>query len=163
MKMRGAREVIFFVALAAWPLCLHVSAARVPAALAADGAQSTQQSSPPANTQSKPKKKPEEPIDPDTTAGVRGSGAMHTVRVLLKGKPAEGAHVVVKNTNGSLAASCDTNPTGECQVELGPDHYAVAATANGRSGALTLEVSDATGPIVIKLKKPKAINSAPQQ
>jgi hypothetical protein len=87
---------------------------------------------------------------------------MHTVRVLLKGKAAEGAHVVVKNTNGSLAASCDTNESGECQVELGPDHYTAAATGSGRAGGVTLDVTDATGPIVIRLKKAKTESSTPQ-
>jgi hypothetical protein len=162
MKRRRARAAVLLVVLAAWPACLQLRSATMPGTLTAAGVQSSTRSNPPANTQTKPKKKPEEPIDPDTTAGVRGSGVMRTVRVLLKGKPAEGAHVVVKNTNGSLAASCDTNVSGECQVELGPDHYAVAATGSGRAGAVTVEVSDTTGPIVIKLKKPKTESSPPQ-
>ena len=107
-----------------------------------------------------PKKPPQEPINPDETAGVRGSAPPLRVRVLMNGKVAENAHVVVKNTNGSLAASCDTNESGECQVELGPDRYAITATGSGRSAVVALAVSDATGSIVLKLKKPKS--SAPQ-
>jgi hypothetical protein len=114
-------------------------------------------------TAAKPKpKKAEEPIDPDATAGVRGAVAMHTVRVLLKGKPAEGAHVVVKNTNGTLAASCYTSDAGECQVELGADSYTIGATKNGRAGTVSMPVNDATGPIVIKLVKVKTDSSAPK-
>jgi len=158
MSMRRVGAVICLLALAPWPLCMRASAARLPGTPGAAWAQSTTQTNPPP----KPKKKPEEPIDPDTTAGVRGSGAKHTVRVLIKGKPAEGAHVVMKNTNGNVAATCDTNESGECQVQLGPDRYAVAATGNGRTGAVTLDVSDASGPIVIKLKKAKTESGAPR-
>lgn len=104
----------------------------------------------------KPKKKPDEPIDPDTSAGVRGPGTTHTVRVLLKGKPAAGAHVVVKNTNGPLAASCFTNDNGECQVDVGADSYVLSATEKDRAGGVSLAVTDETGPIVIKLAKVKA-------
>jgi len=110
----------------------------------------------------KPKKKPEEPIDPDATAGVRGNGTTHTVRVLHKGSPAIGAHVVVKNTNGSLAASCFTNDAGECTVDIGADSYIIDATRNGRAGTVSLAVEDATGPIVIKLHKPKTETAAPK-
>jgi len=114
-------------------------------------------------TAPKPKpKKPEEPIDPDATAGVRGPGAMHTIRVLLKGKPAEGAHVVVKNTNGTLAATCDTSVSGECQVDVGADSYVIAATRNGRAESVSMAVSDSTGPIVIKLAKVKADTMPPK-
>jgi hypothetical protein len=103
----------------------------------------------------KPKKKPEEPIDPNTTAGVRGPGITHTVRVLRTGKPAAGAHVVVKNINGTLAASCLTNESGECQVDLGADSYLVSAREKDRAGNASLKVTDSTGPIVIKLIKVK--------
>jgi hypothetical protein len=115
------------------------------------------QSNPPAKA--KPKRPPE-PIDPDNSAGVRGSGTSHTVRVLRKAKPAEGAHVLVKNTNGSLAASCYTNSSGECQVDIGADSYIIDATGNGRAGTVSLKVDDATGPIVIKLAKVKSESSA---
>jgi len=137
--------------------CLQLPAIAVTGTQTGAGSsvQSSTQTSPPAT----PKKKPEEPIDPDTTAGVRGSGAMHTVRVLLRGKPAEGAHVVVKNTNGSLAASCDTSEAGVCRVEIGSDHYTITATGSGHAGAVSMQVNDATGPIVIRLKKPKTENS----
>jgi hypothetical protein len=110
----------------------------------------------------KPAKKPEEPIDPDNSAGVRGPGTTHTVRVLRKGKPAEGAHVVVKNNNGSVAATCDTSAAGECQVDVGADSYIINATANGRSGSVSLPVTDSSGPIVIKLVKVKTGNHAPK-
>lgn len=159
MKRRRARAAVLLVVLAAWPACLQLRSATMPGTLTAAGVQSSTRSNPPANTQTKPKKKPEEPIDPDTTAGVRGSGVMRTVRVLLKGKPAEGAHVVVKNTNGSLAASCDTSEAGVCRVEIGSDHYTITATGSGHAGAVSMQVNDATGPIVIRLKKPKTENS----
>lgn len=125
------------------------------------------QTAAPANSQSqtplaKPKKKLEEPIDPDTSAGVRGNGTTHTVRVLHKGKPADGAHVVVKNTNGSVAASCFTNDSGECQVGIGADSYIIDATRNGRAGTVSLSVNDSTGPIVIKLHKPQTETAAPK-
>jgi hypothetical protein len=128
---------------------------------------SSGQAAAPANPQSqtppaRPKKKPEEPIDPDTAAGVRGNGATHTVRVLHKGKPAEGAHVVVKNTNGSVAASCFTSDLGECQVDIGADSYIIDATRNGRAGTVSLSVSDSTGPIVIKLHKPRTDTATPK-
>jgi hypothetical protein len=108
------------------------------------------------NPAPKPKKKPEEPIDPNTTAGVRGPGITHTVRVLRMGKPAAGAHVVVKNINGTLAASCFTNDSGECQVDVGADSYIVSATEKGRAASASLKVTDSMGPIVIKLIKVKA-------
>jgi hypothetical protein len=108
------------------------------------------------NPAPKPKKKPEEPIDPNTTAGVRGPGITHTVRVLRMGKPAAGAHVEVKNINGTLAASCFTNDSGECQVDVGADRYIVSATEKGRAASASLKVTDSMGPIVIKLIKVKA-------
>jgi hypothetical protein len=108
----------------------------------------------------KPKKKPDEPIDPNTTAGVRGPGITHTVRVLRMGKLAAGAHVVVKNINGTLAASCFTNDNGECQVDVGADSYIVSATEKGRAASASLKVADSMGPIVIKLIKVKAVPKA---
>lgn len=130
--------------------------ARLPAQTApAPGTQTTtpatQQPAP------KPKKKPDEPIDPNTTAGVRGPGVTHTLRVLRMGKPAAGVHVLVKNINGTLAASCFTNDSGECQVDLGADSYNVSATEKGRAATVSLKVTDFTGPIVIKLIKAKAV------
>jgi hypothetical protein len=109
-----------------------------------------------------PKKKPEEPIDPDTTAGVRGSGAIHTVRVLSKGKPVQSVHVVAKNTNGSVAGACYTNASGECNIELGADSYVFNATKSDRAGTVSMPVTDSTGPIVIKLIKAKAEGVPPQ-
>jgi hypothetical protein len=109
----------------------------------------------------KPKTKPQEPIDPNETAGVRGPGSPVTVRVMLKNKTVEGAHVVVKNTNGSLAGSCTTGVSGDCKVEVGPDNYVILATMTGREGSVTAHVTDSTGPIVIKLTKIKTPLAAP--
>jgi hypothetical protein len=109
----------------------------------------------------KPKTKPQEPIDPNETAGVRGPGSPVTVRVMLKSKTVEGAHVVVKNANGSLAGSCTTGASGDCKVEVGPDDYVIHATMTGREGSVTTHVTDSTGPIVIKLTKTKTSAAAP--
>jgi hypothetical protein len=111
-------------------------------------AQPTGQTTPP---QTAPKKKPSKPIDPDETAGVRGSGSPLTVRVLMRGKTVENAHVVVKNTNGSLAGSCFTSAAGDCKVEVGADDYEINAVGNGRTGTLKLHVSADTGIVSIKL------------
>jgi hypothetical protein len=133
-------------------------------------AQSQSAPAPPAQTTSTPqqpakpapKKKPEEPIDPDATAGVRGSGASHTIRVLSKGKPVQSVHVAAKNTNGSLAGACYTNAAGECHIELGADSYSFNAAKAGRSGTVSMSVDDATGPIVITLIKVKTESAPPQ-
>ena len=156
MNAASARALILMAALLAGLLSRQVQAQSNQAATPSNSqSQST--------TQAKPKaKKPDEPIDPDATAGVRGTGAMHTIRVLLKGKPAEGAHVVVKNSNGTLAASCYTSDTGECQVEVGADSYTIGATRNGRAGTVSMAVDGSTGPIVIRLAKGKAESSAPK-
>jgi hypothetical protein len=159
MRAVCAMTWILMAALAALPAGLLSQTAPTPSTQTAPASNPQSQSTPAA----KPKpKKPEEPIDPDATAGVRGPGTTHTVRVLLKGKPAEGAHVVVKNTNGTLAASCDTSDSGECQVDVGADSYMIAATRNGRAGAVSMPVNDSTGPIVIKLAKVKPESSAPK-
>lgn len=157
MKTVSARTMILVMALAALPLCLQAQSNPAPST---QSTTSPQQATPPAKP--KPKKKPDEPIDPDATAGVRGTGAMHTVRVLLKGKPVQGAHVMVKNTNGTLAASCYTSDTGECQVDVGADSYIIDAASKGRAGTVSMPVNDATGPIVIKLAKVKADSGAPK-
>jgi hypothetical protein len=149
MNTLCARGFLVAALLTAWP-------GRLPAqSTAASGTQTTTPATQQPAPKPKPKKKPDEPIDPDTTAGVRGPGTTHTVRVLLKGKPAVGAHVVVKNTNGTLAASCFTNDSGECQVDVGADSYVLSATEKDRAGSVSLAVTDATGPIVIKLAKIK--------
>lgn len=106
-----------------------------------------------APAQTAPKKKPSKPIDPDETGGVRGSGSLITVRVLMKGKTVENAHVVVKNINGTLASSCFTSATGDCQVDVGPDDYEFDATGNGRTGTLKLHVTAETRVVLIKLLK----------
>jgi hypothetical protein len=157
MKKLCTRWLVLVIALAVVPACLR---AQSNPGSSTQSTTPSQQATPPAKP--KPKKKPEEPIDPDATAGVRGNGAAHTVRVLLKGKPASGAHVVVKNANGTLAASCYTGDTGECQVDLGADSYVIDASTKGRDGTLSMAVNDATGPIVIKLAKVKAEPSAPK-
>jgi hypothetical protein len=154
-----AKTFVVMAALAALPAGLSSQTAPSPSTQTATASNPQSQSTPPA----KPKpKKPEEPIDPDATAGVRGPGTTHTIRVLLKGKPAVGAHVVVRNTNGTLAASCDTSDTGECQVDVGADSYVIGATRNGRVGTVSMPVSDSTGPIVIKLAKVKADSTIPK-
>src|ERR1700677_2927163 len=104
MNSMCAKALILAAALAVLPVGSHSQSSPTSATQTATPASPQPQSNPPA----KPKKKPDEPIDPDATAGVRGNGTTHTVRVLVKGKPAAGAHVVVKNTNGTLAASCYT-------------------------------------------------------
>jgi hypothetical protein len=156
MKTMCASALIFAAAFAVLPGPLHSQSTPASGTQTATPAQ--QQSDPPA----KPKKKPDEPIDPDATAGVRGSGTTHTVRVLLKGKPAVGAHVTVKNTDGSLAASCYTDATGECQVNVGADRYTIGATTKGRTGTVSMSVEDSTGPIVIKLAKVKTEAGGPK-
>ena len=158
MNTACARILILVIAFAVLPVGLLSQSAPAPATQTATPASPQPQSNPPA----KPKKKPDEPIDPDATAGVRGSGTAHTIRVLLKGKPAEGAHVMVKNTNGTLAASCYTDNSGECQVDVGADSYVIAATTKGRAGTFSLPVNDLTGTIVIKLAKVKAETSHPK-
>ena len=155
MKTVLAKAVILVAALAALPCWVQAQSTPAPSTQTATP---PQQSTPPAKP--KPKKKSDEPIDPDATAGVRGNGAMHTVRVLMKGKPAQGVHVVVKNTNGTLAALCYTGDAGECQVEVGADSYIIDATSKGRAGTVSLAVNDSTGPIVIKLAKVKTDSGA---
>ena len=102
-----------------------------------------------------PKKPPQEPINPDETAGVRGSAPPLRVRVLMNGKVAENAHVVVKNTNGTLAGSCFTDAMGNCKVDVGPDDYEIDATGNGRAATMKLHLTKATGTVSIKLLKAK--------
>jgi hypothetical protein len=145
-------------------LILLAALASVPAAWPKQqGAPSSSQTaSPQQQPPPKPSKKPEEPIDPDATAGVRGSGAMHTVRVIHKGKPVPGAHVVVKNANGSLAASCYTNASGECQVQLGADNYVFHAKTDAQGGTASMSVTDASGPIIVKLHKVRTDSDAPK-
>jgi hypothetical protein len=71
------------------------------------------------------------------------------------GKAVENAHVVVKNTNGTLAGSCFTNATGDCKVDVGPDDYEIDATGNGRAATLKLHLTKETGTVSIKLLKAK--------
>jgi uncharacterized protein with FMN-binding domain len=118
--------------------------------------QSTQPTSQTAPPKAVPKKAPSKPIDPDETAGMRGSGSPLTVRVLVKGKTVDNAHVVVKNTNGTVAGSCFTSAAGDCKVDVGPDDYEIDATGNGRTGTLKLHVSAETRTVSIKLLKAKS-------
>ena len=120
--------------------------------LATQTGQTASQSPPP---KAAPKKAPSKPIDPDETAGVRGSGSPLTVRVLMKGKTVENAHVVVKNTNGTVAGSCFTSSTGDCKVDVGPDDYEIDATGDGRAATLKLHVSADTRTVSVKLLKAK--------
>ena|ERR1700678_3656763 len=157
MKNACTRSLILVIAFATVPPCLRAQSTPAPST---QSTTPSQQTTPPAKP--KPKKKPEEPIDPEATAGVRGNGVTHTVRVLLKSKPASGAHVVVKNINGTLAASCYTTGSGECQVDVGADTYIIDAIGKGRAGSVSMPVNDATGPIVIKLVKAKTDPNAPK-
>jgi hypothetical protein len=140
--------LVLLCALAAMPASIFAWAQ----APSTQSTQPTGQTTPP---QTAPKKKPSKPIDPDETAGVRGSGSPLTVRVLMRGKTVENAHVVVKNTNGSLAGTCFTGSTGDCKVEVGPDNYEIDVTGNGRTGTLKLHVSAETSTVSIKLLKAK--------
>lgn len=158
MNAAYARKLILMAALAGLPAGMLPQSAQAPSTATA----APQGSQPQTTTQSKPKKKPDEPIDPNTSAGVRGTGAKHIVRVTLKGKPAEGARVLVKNSNGTVAASCTTSDLGECQVEVGADSYIVNATRDGRAGTVFLSIDDATGPIVIRLARVKTESSVPK-
>jgi hypothetical protein len=130
----------------------------MPGGLAWTQSPSTQGTQPAGQTTSPkpvPKKTPQKPIDPDETAGVRGSAPPLRVRVLMSGKAVENAHVVVKNTNGTLAGSCFTNATGDCKVDVGPDDYEIAATGNGRAATLKLHLTKETGAVSIRLLKAK--------
>ena len=113
-------------------------------------AQPTGQTTPPKPA---PKKPPSKPINPDETAGVRGPGSLLTVRVLMKGKIVENAHVVIRNTNGTLAGSCFTSAAGNCKVDVGPDEYEIEAKGNGRAASMKVHVLADTGPVTIKLLK----------
>lgn len=143
MRSARSKRFVLFCTLAAMPGSL--------AWTLASPAQSTQ---PPAQTtppKAAAKKPPQEPIDPNETAGVRGPGNLLTVRVLMRGKIVENAHVVVKNANGTLAGSCFTSTTGVCKVDVGPDDYEIDATGNGRKATLKMHVSEQTGTVSIKL------------
>jgi hypothetical protein len=159
MKSMCVKALILAAAFAVTPFGFNSRPALVFAAQTAPAANPAPQSNPPA----KAKKRPDEPIDPDATAGVRGTGTAHTVRVLFKSKPAAGAHVVVKNTDGTLAASCYTGDAGECQVNVGADRYTIGATTKGRAGIVSMSVEDSTGPIVVKLAKVKTETDGPKQ
>ena len=155
MKFSRGKRIVLLCALAA-----------MPASSFAWAQSSTTPSTPPTSQttppKTPPKKAPSKPIDPDETGGVRGSGSPLTVRVLMKGKTVENAHVVVKNANGSLAGSCFTNPTGDCKVDVGPADYVIDATGNGRTGTLKLYVSEKTSTVSITLLKSKTAATAPK-
>jgi hypothetical protein len=152
MRSECNRRFLLICALAAMPGNL--------AWTQASSAQSTQPSGQTTPPKAAPKKPPQEPINPDETAGVRGSGSPLTVRVLMGGKTVENAHVVVKNSNGTLAGSCFTSATGDCKVDVGPDDYEIDATGNGRTGTLKLHVSAQTSRVSIKLLKAKTAATA---
>ena len=88
----------------------------------------------------KPVKRPAEPIDPDATAGVRGSGFVLTVRVLRRGKPASEVYVVAKNPDGSVAGTGTTNEAGRCLMSVGAGDYVIRAAKDGSSGSLTVHL-----------------------
>jgi len=145
MRSAKGKRFVLLCALAAMPGGLAWPLAAT--------AQSTPPSSQTPPPKAAPKKPPQEPIDPDETAGVRGSGSPLTVHVLSRGKAVQYAHVLVKNTNGTLAGSCFTSASGACKVDVGPDDYEIDATGNGRSGTLKMHVSEKTSAVTIKLLK----------
>jgi hypothetical protein len=153
MTATSAKTMVLACALVATVLTFPALRAQSPSG------QATAQ--PPNPPPPKPKTKQPEPIDPNETAGVRGPGSPVTVRVMLKSKTVEGAHVVVKNTNGTLAGSCYTSASGDCQVAVGPDEYVIRATLTGREGSVSARVTNSTGPIVVKLTKTKTTAAAP--
>jgi len=144
MRSAKGKRFVLLCALAAMPGGLAWPLAAT--------AQSTPPSSQTPPPKAAPKKPPQEPIDPDETAGVRGSSPL-TVHVLSRGKAVQYAHVLVKNTNGTLAGSCFTSASGACKVDVGPDDYEIDATGNGRSGTLKMHVSEKTSAVTIKLLK----------
>ena len=155
MRSEFRKRLVLLCALAALPACSFAWAQ----SSSPQGNQQTGQTAPP---KAAPKKPPSKPIDPDETGGVRGSGSPLTVRVLMKGKAIENAHVMVKNDSGSLAGSCFTSATGECKVDVGPDEYEIDATGNGRKGTLKLHVSEHTGTVSIKLLKATTSTTVPK-
>ena len=152
MKSARGKRILFLCVLAAMPGGL----ARAQGSPAQSN-QPTGQATPP---KAAPKKPPQEPINPDETAGVRGSAPPLRVRVLMSGRAVENAHVVVKNTNGTLAGSCFTNATGDCKVDVGPDDYEIRATGNGREATMKLHLTKETGTVSIKLLKAKPASTA---
>ena len=148
MNSVSARFPLLVFALAATFASLPVHAAQTPSTQTTPPATQTP---PPA----KPKKKPAEPIDPNTSAGVRGPASPLTVQVKLRNKAIAGAQVLVKNTDGTLAASCVTNDWGDCKVEVGADNYVITATAKKLAGTLSVGVTDSTNQVVIQLARVK--------
>jgi hypothetical protein len=159
MNATFPKAIVLMATLAAICPCAQSQSTPAPQSPAppAQTASTPQQPAKPA-----PKKKPEEPIDPDATAGVRGSGTSHTVRVLSRGKPVQSVHVVAKNSNGSLAGACYTNAAGECHIQLGADSYSFNAAKTGLAGTVSVSVDDSTGPIVSTLVKVKTGSAAPK-
>ena len=145
MRSACEKRILLFCVLAAMP---GVFAQASPA----QSNQPVGQTTPP---KAAPKKPPQEPINPDETAGVRGSAPPLRLRVLMSGKAVENAHVVVKNTNGTLAGSCFTNASGDCKVDVGPDDYEIDASGNGRVATLKLHLTKQTGTVSIRLLKAK--------
>lgn len=154
MKSLSAGLPFLVFSLAAVSASPPVHAAQTPSTQTAPPATQT-------NPPAKPKKKPAEPIDPDTSAGVRGPASPLTVQVKLRNKAIAGAQVLVRNTNGTLAASCVTNDWGDCKVEVGADNYLIIATAKKLAGTLSVGITDATNQVVIQLAAVKASTTAP--
>jgi hypothetical protein len=98
---------------------------------------------------------PPEPIDPNATAGVRGFGQPIKVGVQYKSKPVDGASVLAKNPDGTVAGSCTTDATGGCTLTVGVGEYKFTAVQSGLAGEVSAPVTAGTKPIAIKLAKVK--------
>jgi hypothetical protein len=98
---------------------------------------------------------PQEPIDPNSTAGPRGPGYAVKVQVQFNRKPVDGASVLAKNPDGTVADSCNTDSTGACRVSVGAGSYTFTAAQNGLAGSATGRVGADTKQIAVKLTKVK--------
>ena len=106
--------------------------------------------------QSTPPKKPEKPIDPDSTAGVRGPHYTLQVKLLRKGRPQPGAHVAASYADGFVAASCDANEKGLCILKVGPGDYRLSASYENASGGANIHLTAAPPLFVIRLAEAKS-------
>jgi hypothetical protein len=108
-------------------------------------------------TSPRPAETPDEPVDPDSTAGVRGGGPSVRVEVQYRRKAVAGASVVAKNPDGRVAGTCNTDSAGVCALGIGAGDYMLTATQSGLAGTTPAEVTAASKPIAIKLVKEKTV------